>query len=300
MIRLGVNPVGWSNDDLPALGEHNSLERCLRDAREAGYQGIELGRKFPRDPVVLGQLLERHGIRLVSGWYGGRLLARTPEEELRAAGSHIELLRALGCEVMIYAEVTGSVHGNRTHPLDARLRLEEAGAQRFGAQLSTFADRLSDVGLRLAYHHHMGTVVQTPDEIETLLEVTRPSVGLNLDTGHVAFAGGDPELAARRWGSRVCHVHLKDVRQTVVAAATRRPCAYLDAIVDGVFTVPGDGDISFGPVLRGLKDAGYEGWLVVEADQDPDLAEPALFARMGRQHVEDAARTEGLKISGGG
>lgn len=296
-LPLGINPVVWTNDDLPTLGDENSLERCLREARAAGYAGIELGHKFPRDPEVLAELLGRHRMRLVSGWYGGRLLERSVEAELSAAEEQVELLIALGCTVFIYAEVAGCVHGVRGQPLEARRRLDPSELERFGKGLSGFAEALGRRGLLLAYHHHMGTVVQTRLELEGLLEHTSDAVGLTLDTGHLAFAGADPASVTRRWGHRVRHVHLKDVRRTVLQAASRQPCSYLDAIVDGVFTVPGDGDLDFGPVLRALAEAGYDGWLVVEADQDPSVAEPALFAKMGRDHVAEVAEAVGLELA---
>lgn len=297
VLRLGVNPVVWTNDDLPALGDDISLERCLSEARAAGYAGIELGHKFPRDAHLLRGLLGAHGLVLVSGWYGGRILERGARGELAAAEEQIELLRSLGSSVLIYAEVSGCVHGARGRPIEARRHLERQDLEALGQELNAFAEGLSERGLELAYHHHMGTVIQTMDELERLLEVTGESVGLCLDTGHIAFAGGVPEEVARRFGARVRHVHLKDVRRNVVRAAASGPSSYLDAIVGGVFTVPGDGDLDFVPVLEALRDGGYAGWLVVEADQDPRLAEPARFARMGAAHVRRLAEQVGLRIT---
>lgn len=295
-LRIGVNPVVWSNDDLPVLGDRNSLERCLREAREAGYAGVELGHKFPRDPADLRPLLDRHGLALVSGWYGGRLLERSPEAELDAAAAQVGLLEAMGCDVFIYAEAAGCVHGVRGRPLEARRRLDRSELAAFGGALTAFAEGLKARGLLLAYHHHMGTVIQTMEELEALIACTGDDVGLTLDTGHVAFAGGDPGLVARRFLARIRHVHLKDVRRTVIAAAESGPSSYLDAIVDGVFTVPGDGDLDFAPVLSALRDGGYAGWLVVEADQDPTYAEPLRFARMGHAHVRAVASSVGLEL----
>lgn len=291
--RIGVNPVIWSNDDLPILGDHISLERCLAEARAAGYAGIELGHKFPRESEPLRALLEEHELELVSGWYGGRLLERGVEAELEAARGQVELLRALGCGVFIYAEVSGCVHGTRGQPIEARRRLAAADLPEFGVALTAFAEALRARGLDLAYHHHMGTVIQTIDELRALVGVTGDDVGLTLDTGHVAFAGGEPGVIARELAPRVRHVHLKDVRDTVLRAVASGPASYLDAIVDGVFTVPGDGNLDFRPVLEALKAAQYSGWLVVEADQDPSLAEPAEFARRGATHVRQLAAEAG-------
>lgn len=293
---LGVNPVIWTNDDMPTLGDHNSLERCLREARDAGYVGIELGHKFPRDPEVLGGLLREHNLSLISGWYGGRLLDRGFEAELEAASDQIDLLVSLGCQVLVYAEVSGCVHGVRWQPLEARGRIHPDDFPSFGYELTAFAEAVRARGLSLAYHHHMGTVVQTLDELDLLLKSSGSDVGLTLDTGHIAFAGGDPAAVIREAGQRLFHVHLKDVRNSVLKAVASGPSSYLDAIVDGVFTVPGDGDLEFEPVMNALRDVDYRGWLVVEADQDPAFAEPAQFARMGADHIRSLAGKVGLTI----
>lgn len=284
-IRLGVNPIMWSNDDLPTLGSENSLEQCLSEAREAGFQGIELGHKFPRDPDVLKALLARYDMELIAGWYGGRLLDRSVDEEWDALQDHLALLQANDSQVFIYAEVSGCVHGVRGQPLEARLRLQEDAFDDFGRRLTDLAERLQARGMSFAYHQHMGTVVQTIDELHLLMKSTADVVGLTLDTGHLVFAGGDPESVIRTYGHRVNHVHLKDVRRTVVRAAFQGPSSYLDAIVDGVFTVPGDGDLQFEGAVSALCAAKYEGWWVIEADQDPALANPGTFARLGADHV---------------
>ena len=284
-VRIGVNPIGWTNDDLETLGDDIPLERCLAEARQAGYAGIELGRKFPRRPAELRAVLQQYGLDLVSGWYGAHLLRRSAKEESEAMQAHAGLLAALGSTVMVFAEETGCVHGRLGVPLSARPRLGDADWPRFGAALTEVAEHLAGRGIRLAYHHHMGTVVETEAEVERLMEVTGPAVGLLLDTGHLTYAGGDLLAVARRHAGRIVHVHCKDVRPPVLAEARRRDRGFLDAVVDGVFTVPGDGRVDYRALLEILRDARYAGWLVVEAEQDPVKAPPLRYARMGFAHL---------------
>jgi inosose dehydratase len=280
-VRLGVSPIGWSNDDLPELGGETPLETCLAEAREAGFVGIELGHKFPRSAARLRPLLQRHGLALISGWYSGRLLDRSVDDEMRAIAPHRDLLTALGCRVLVYAETTGGIADDRARPLSARPCLGECDWSDFGARLTDLASLLKRSGTALAYHHHMGTVVETADEIDRLMEVTGDSVGLLLDTGHLVFAGGDPTAAAQRHGGRINHVHCKDVRGDVLTRARTRDASFLDAVLDGVFTVPGDGVIDFDPVLSAMAGVAYDGWLVVEAEQDPAMANPLIYAKRG-------------------
>jgi inosose dehydratase len=292
-VCLGISPIGWSNDDLPELGGDTPLDTCLAEAHEAGFEGIELGHKFPRDPAILRPLLAYHGLRLISGWYSGRLLERSVGEELEAVEPHRALLAAMGCTVLVYAETTGGIAGDRTRPLSSRPSLLDEGWRDFGIRLTELADRLAERGIRLAYHHHMGTVVETADEIGRLMGSTGASVGLLLDTGHLAFAGVDPANIAWRHRLRINHVHCKDVRPGVLARARAANQSFLDAVLDGVFTVPGDGAIDFAAVLTALKAADYRGWLVVEAEQDPAKAPPLVNARRGFAHLSAAVRETG-------
>jgi inosose dehydratase len=292
-VRLGISPIGWSNDDLPELGGDIPLDTCLAETSEAGFEGIELGHKFPRDPALLQSLLGDHELHLVSGWYSGRLLERSVAEELVAIEPHHALLAAMGCTVLVYAETSGGIAGDRTRPLSSRPSLPEAGWPEFGIRLTELADRLAERGIRLAYHHHIGTVVETADEIDRLMASTGGSVGLLLDTGHLAFAGADPVDIAWRHGLRISHVHCKDVRPGVLARARAADQSFLDSVLDGVFTVPGDGAIDFVAVLGALKAANYRGWLVVEAEQDPAKAPPLVYARRGFAYLSAARRDMG-------
>ena len=280
MVRLGINPLTWSNDDLPELGDENSLEKCLTEARQAGYEGVELGRKFPRDAAVLGPILKAHQLELVSGWYSARLLERTLEDEIEAMQPHFSLLKSLGAKAMVFCEVSRCVHGDREIALSRRPRLAGNEWRPFLERLDALARHLEDDGMKLAYHHHMGTVIQAEEEIDRMMEGTR-SVGLLLDTGHLTFAGGDPARALERHAKRIVHVHCKDIRRQRLEQARKMDWSFLDAVVGEVFAVPGDGSIDFEPLLRGLAGAGYAGWLVVEADQDPRKAHPLTHARIG-------------------
>ena len=221
-VRLGINPLTWSNDDLPSLGAENSLEMCLREARAAGYAGVELGNKFPREPGALRAALEPHGLALVSGWYSARLLEREADAEFAAMQPHLDLLLALGSHVMVVAEVTNCVHGDRQARQSRRPFMPRGEWPRFGERLTRLAELMQRRGMRLAYHHHMGTVVQSADDVDRLMQSTGNAVGLLLDTGHLRFAGADPVEVATRHARRIVHVHCKDVRPEVLADVRNR------------------------------------------------------------------------------
>jgi len=293
-VRLGISPIGWTNDDLPELGDDIPLEVCLSEARETGYADIELGRKFPRRAEELRPLLARHGLSLISGWYGARLRDRSAREEIEAMDDHLELLSALGCQVVVFAEVSGSIHGRREIALSRRPTLGLAEWERFGERLTEVAEHVHGRGLRIAYHPHMGTVVQTEDEIDRVMAVSGETVGLLLDTGHLRYARGNVVEVARRHARRVVHVHCKDVRAGILATVLHGDRSFLDAVLAGVFTVPGDGAIDYAPLLAILKSAGYSGWLVVEAEQDPAVAHPATYARRGFDDLSRAVSAAGL------
>jgi inosose dehydratase len=289
-VRLGINPLTWSNDDLPSLGADIPLETCLREAREAGFDGVELGNKFPRDAAVLGPILARHDLSLVSGWYSLRLLERGVDAEFAAMQPHFALLHALGCDVMVACDVTGCVHGDLDARLSGRPHLATSQWGAFGERLTRLAERMQAAGLTMAYHHHMGTVVQGGIDVERLMQNTGPAVGLLLDTGHLRFAGADPVEFATRYADRIVHVHCKDLRPAVLAQQLNRDSSFLDAVLNGVFTVPGDGCIDYAAVLAPIARAGYRGWLVVEAEQDPVIADPPTYARMGHANLARVAQ----------
>jgi len=296
-VRIGTNPIAWSNDDLPELGGDTPLETCLAEAREAGFTGIELGNKFPADPAALQVVLGRHGLSLVSGWYGAALRHRGVEAEITAMRPHLDLLHACGCSVMVFAETSDTVQGRRDVPVTDRPVMPTDEWPAFLERLGRLGDWMAGQGVRLAFHHHMGTVVETAAEIDRLLSGTPDSVGLLLDTGHLAFAGEDPAVVARRWARRINHVHAKDIRPGVLAQALRERWSFLDAVVAGVYTVPGDGCVDFAAALRPLAEAGYAGWLIVEAEQDPAKAHPLTYAKAGYAHLRSTANLVGFPIA---
>lgn len=282
-IRIGANPIGWSNDDLRSLGGETPLETCLAEAKLAGFAGMELGHKFPREPIALKAVLDRHGLDLVSGWYSMALLERDAEAEWVAIQDHKNLLKALGARVLIVAETSNAIHGDIAVPLSRSPRLSEDQWPVFCDRLSTLAGRLAGEGMQLVYHHHMGTVIQTGDDVDRMMQMTRSAVHLLLDTGHLTFAGADPAAVARRHRQRISHVHTKDVRANVLAGVRRRDLSFLDAVVAGVYTVPGDGMIDYPAVFAEL--GGYDGWVVVEAEQDPAKANPLTYAKLGYDNL---------------
>jgi inosose dehydratase len=282
-VRIGINPLTWSNDDLPALGSDISLETCLREAAEVGYAGVELGHKFPRQPKALGPMLARHKLALVSGWYSLRLLERDAKAEFSAMQPHMKLLTALGSNVMVCAEVTGAVHSDMNVRLSRRPQLSKAAFDTFAARLSELAGLMRARDMRLAYHHHMGTVIQSEAEIDALMAACPSPVELLLDTGHLFFAGGDPVRAAANHASRIAHVHCKDIRPDVLARIRNADTSFLEGVLQGVFTVPGDGCIDYDAVFEPLRAANYKGWLVIEAEQDPAIADPVTYATKGFQ-----------------
>jgi inosose dehydratase len=296
-VSIGINPITWTNDDMPELGGDIPLEVCLAEARLAGFSGIEMGGKFPRDAVALRPLLHGHGLDLVSGWYSAHLCRRTADEEAGAVEAHLSLLSAMGCKVMVFAEGHGSTDGDPAAPLSRRPVLADQHWPQFCTRLNEVARRMRQRGVRLAFHHHMGTVVQTEAEIDRLMAATTDDVGLLLDTGHLVFAGGDPVAVARRHAGRIVHVHCKDVRRDVLDEVLATDRSFLRAVLDSVFTVPGDGSIDFPAVLTELRRDGYEGWLVVEAEQDPRKAHPLTYARLGFANLCAAANAAGFTLT---
>ncbi len=292
-IRIGANPICWSNDDMPEIGGWISLEECLTEAKEFGIEGMELGNKFPRDPAVLGPILKSHGLDLVSGWYSTFLLERDAETEFAASEGHRTLLKALGAKVLIAAECTRTVHGTKSAPLSKRPVMKEGDSELFNKRLTQFAEMLRDDGLQLVYHHHMGTVVQTGPEIDRLMAGTGEAVQLLLDTGHVTWGGDDPVRIASTYRHRIGHVHCKDVRMDVKTKSEAGDWSFLDAVLEGVYTVPGDGQVDYVSVFKELK--GYAGWVVLEAEQDPKKAPPEKYVPMGVNNLKRFLKEAGLQ-----
>lgn len=295
-IRLGIAPIAWSNDDLPELGGETTLEQCLREARQAGYSGVEKGGKFPMDPKVLKPIMEDHQIELVSGWFSGRLLEVTVEEEKSRIREQLALFQAMGCPVMVYAETVGTVQGLIDIPVSQRPKLTPDQIRRYGEKLTKLAEFLRAEHCPMTFHHHMGTVIEIEEEVDRLMESTDEAVGLLLDTGHLTFAGGDVIATTERWGRRINHVHTKDIRADVLKKLRAGDWSFLKGVLEGVFTVPGDGSIDFGAFMKTLKTIGYSGWVVVEAEQDPKKANPLKMAEIGMEALKEAAAGAGIEI----
>jgi inosose dehydratase len=296
-IKLGVAPIAWSNSDLPELGGETTLETCLTESRAAGYSGTETGVKFPIDAAVLGPILRRHQLALVSGWFSGRLLELSVDEEKQRIESQLATFAALGAPVLVYAETTGSVQAMRDTPVSRRRRLRAEEFKVLGEKMTELARHMQRRGVRLAYHHHMATVVETEAEIDSLMAATGPEVGLLVDTGHACYAGADWLAITERHASRIVHVHCKDIRPDVLKEARARDMSFLDAILAGVFTVPGDGFIDYDAFAQVLAKIGYSGWVVVEAEQDPAKAPPYEYALKGRRHLAAAFTRAGFAIA---
>jgi inosose dehydratase len=294
-IRFGVSPIAWINDDMPELGGDTPVENVLNDIRDIGFAGVELGGKFPRHPDERRGMLGRYGLDLIGGWYSSNLLVRDADAEIEAMRPHLDLLQALGSEVFVVAETSNAIHGDRSRPLADSPALSDEQWAMFGARLSRVADFIQSQGLKLAYHHHLGTVVESATELDRFMEVTTPSVGLTLDTGHASLGGIDAISVIRRAPERIAHVHCKDVRKAVFDNLVNERRSFLDGVLDGMFTVPGDGDLDFQPVFDALSNIEYSGWVVVEAEQDPAIADPRAFARIGLGTLRSAARLARLE-----
>lgn len=297
-VRIGINPLTWTNDDMPELGADTSLDVCLSEGKQAGYSGFELGQKFPRTPEVLGPILSGHGLNLVSGWFSGGVLQHSVEEEIEAIQEHLHLLKELGSDVLIYCDTTGSTQTDKSKPVSDRPILNDDTQWRtFAEDVTAVADYVASQGLKLAYHHHMGTTVQTEEEVDLLMKYSGDSVGLLLDTGHITYAGGDPVAVQQRYADRIQHVHCKDIRRSVLDDCLNRNCSFLESVLDGVFTVPGDGCVDYPAVFKGLKESNYSGWLVVEAEQDPAVAHPLTYATMGFDNLSQYCADAGIEVA---
>jgi inosose dehydratase len=296
-IRIGANPIGWSNDDLQHIGGATSLETCLAEAKEAGFVGMELGHKFPREASALKAALKPYGMACISGWYSAELLRRDAAAEMAAMRPHLDLLKAMGSDVIVFAETSNAIHGEQAIPLSKRPVMKPADWAQFGKRMTAVAEQTLKEGVRLVYHHHMGTIVESEADIDALMAHTGPAVNLLLDTGHATWAGADPAALAQRYKDRISHIHTKDVRPHIMQKARAGDWSFLDAVLGegdelGIYTVPGDGMVDYPAVFRALK--GYTGWIVVEAEQDPAKASPLLYAKKGIEHLRQCLLISGL------
>lgn len=299
LAKLGIAPIAWTNDDLPELGGDTPLETCLREAKAADFLGVETGGKFPKTAPELRTVMEQHDLKLASGWYSGTLLDNDFEAEKDQVQPQLDLFRDLGAVCLVYGETAGSIQTVRNAPLNTRRRLDEAQIRDYGHRLSAFAAFCADQGVPLAFHHHMGTAIETETDLDLLMNHSDPALHLLFDTGHLAFAGADPLDVIDKHGQRILHVHAKDVRSEVVASLDRDRESFLDAVLKGAFTVPGDGALNFAVIVQRLADAGYEGWFIVEAEQDPAKAPPYEYACIGNLALSAALVAAGYKLEEG-
>jgi inosose dehydratase len=295
-IRFGVAPIAWTNSDLPQLGGDTPLETCLAESRAAGYSGTETGVKFAMDSKVLGPILANHGLSLVSGWFSGELLSGSIAREKDRMAAQLATFKALGASVLIYAETSGSVQAKQDIGISRRPRLADAEFRDYGRKLNELAEWMAAEGMPMSYHHHMGTIVEAEREVDLLMANTGPAVGLLLDTGHLSYAGASVLETTHRHARRINHVHCKDIRPEVLKTARQRDLSFLDAILAGVFTVPGDGMIDYYAFARLLAEIGYAGWAVVEAEQDPVKAPPGKYSKLGHQHLTQIFLAAGYEI----
>ncbi|WP_113448131.1 myo-inosose-2 dehydratase [Rhizobium cremeum] len=296
MILYGTNPIAWSNDDDRTLGAHISLDQCLDETAKIGFDGIEKGHKFPENPAGLKAVLEPRGLRYVSGWHSLNLLTHSIEDEKMAMQPALDLLKAMGSKVIIVCETSNAIHGNDAVAVNARPKLAEGDWAKFGAGVEALAEYAAAQGIALVYHHHMGTIVESEDEIDQLMKNTGPHAKLLLDTGHCLFGGGDPERVARKYMNRVGHIHAKNVRPVIARQVREENLSFLEGVRRGVFTVPGDteGGVDFPSVLGVAAAHGYQGWLVIEAEQDPDVRNPFQYQSLGLKSLKAMAREAGL------
>jgi inosose dehydratase len=291
-----MSPIAWWNDDLAELSDDVSLEECLRQSRSAGFTGMEMGRRFPREPEVMLPILRAADVTLCGGWFSGTLaLEDLPANKDRIAPM-IELFKAVDAPAIVYGEVGRSIQGDRSRPLAAKAVLSDDEMKAYARKLTDFGEWCAEQGMPLAYHHHMAAVVQFEHELDAFMRNSGEGIPLLLDTGHLAFAGGDVLAAIDRHHARISHVHVKDVRMDVIKALDWTRQSFLDAVALGAFTVPGDGSLDFAAIVQRFADHGYEGWFVVEAEQDPRKNPPLKMAQVGYHELMRVMTAAGYEV----
>ena len=295
-VKLGIAPIAWSNDDMPELGGETTLEQCLAEASKAGFTGIESGGKFPQNSKELLPKLKKENLKLCSGWYGAQLLKNTPKDEFKLMRQQLNLFKECKAPCMVFAEVTNSIQGDPKIPLSKRPKLSEDDWKLLITRINEISKMMLDEGMPLAYHHHMGTVIETENETKRLIENTNDSVKLLIDTGHMLFAQGNSKKILEDFISRIVHIHCKDIRKNVLENSLKNDLSFRAAFLEGAFTVPGDGCIDYKPLFDILKTKDYSGWLVVEAEQDPAKANPLQYAKIGYKYLTETLKSSNLEI----
>ena len=298
-VKIGISPIAWQNDDLPDLTANYTMEQALRESREIGYTGVERGQRMPQDTDGLRAYLDAADIALCGGWCSGNLLVNDLETEIAAVTAQVDQFVALGAPCIVYAECSNTVQGQIGTPVNNRVKLSRHEVRSYAERLGELAKWMADRGMPMAYHHHMGTIIESEDDVNWLMEGSPSEVSLCFDTGHLLFGGGDVMATLARWGDRVHHVHFKDIRPDIVADTRANDKSFLDAVIAGAFTVPGDGCIDFQSVANHLKSIDYHGWIVVEAEQDPAKAPPYDYSKMGYEHILKVCAQTGLTVDTG-
>ncbi|WP_342563851.1 myo-inosose-2 dehydratase [Paenibacillus sp. FSL R7-0345] len=290
-VRLAIAPIAWTNDDMPELGGGNTFEQCISEMALAGFQGSEVGNKYPRSPEVLHRALGLRGLEIASAWFSAHLTVQPYKETAEAFVAHRDFLHAMGAKVIVVSEQGRSIQGQMATPLfDAKPVFTEDEWALLAEGLGKLGRLAAEKGMAIVYHHHMGTGVQTAAEIDRLMELTDPAeVSLLFDTGHLAFSGENPLEVLRAHLPRIRHVHLKDIRPDVVQRVIAGKLSFLQAVKAGAFTVPGDGCIEFADIFAELAGSSYTGWFVVEAEQDPALADPLEYAIKARKYIRETS-----------
>jgi len=296
-VKIGISPIAWQNDDLPKLTAKFTMEQALSEAREIGYTGVERGQRMPQDTEGLRSYLDKNDIVLCGGWCSGASLVNDLAAERAAVKQQVAQFVALDAPCIVYAECSNTIQGQAGTPVDRRPKLDRDEMRAYGGRLSELAKWMADQGMPMAYHHHMGSIVESEDDINWLMDGSHEDLHLCFDTGHLMFGGGDIMATMDRWSGRIKHVHFKDIRPDVIVDIRARNRSFLDAVVAGAFTVPGDGSIDFQAVANKLKSMGYAGWIVVEAEQDPAKAPPYDYSKMGYEHILKVCKAADLAIA---
>ncbi len=289
-VKLAIAPIAWTNDDMPDLGAENTFEQCVSEMALAGFTGSEVGCKYPSDPTVLKPMLDIRGLQICNQWFSSLVFSEGVDVTLANLRKQLAFLKAMGASVIGASEQGNSIQGKDLAVFTEKAVLTDEQWKLFADAINQMGQMAKDEGFTFTYHHHMGTCVQTRAETRKFLELTNPeTVSLLFDSGHFAFSGEDPVECLKEFAPRVKHVHLKDVRSTVVAQAKAEGWSFLKSVRAGAFTVPGDGDIDFAPIFKVLAEHNYEGWMVVEAEQDPAKANPFEYAKKARKYIEEVA-----------
>lgn len=294
--KLGIAPIAWWNDDLAEISSDISLEGCLAEASQAGFTGMETGRRFPMDPKVLTPILNQYGISVCGGWFSGRLLDGNIEAEKDRIAQQMELFKAVNAPCIVYGETAGTIQGDRTAPLATKRKLTEDEVKVYGRKMTEFAEWCAEQGMPISYHHHMAAPIETEHELDLLMKHSGDALPLLFDAGHMAFAGGDVLRVIDKHHGRITHVHTKDVRLDVINGLDRTKESFLDAVIKGAFTVPGDGSLDFEVIVKRLASYGYEGWFVVEAEQDPVKNPPLEMAKKGHKELLRVMAAAGYQV----